>query len=308
MQGLAPMRGGQIVQMRMDDIFIPLHVEQEVKTNERLFIGSDEDIGIPHYSSEGKAIGISIEKSFLDSTRSHELGHRELRLRTETVTRRAEILELLRERRAIVLGDPGAGKTTMLRYVAYQLANSNLNGERNEANPTIPQELADGLPVYVRIGLYAQHSRDHHDATIADFAPHQDYQLPLTAELLQDAIERGKAVFLLDGLDEIIDATQRRDVARRVEDFARAHSDCPVIVTSRIVGYRESPLGSEFEQFTVRPFEKEEIESFVRRWHEAIGQPEDAGALIAAIEEREPIRRLASNPLLLPTTTRSNLW
>jgi hypothetical protein len=30
MQGLAPMRGGQIVQMRMDEIFIPLHVEQEV--------------------------------------------------------------------------------------------------------------------------------------------------------------------------------------------------------------------------------------------------------------------------------------
>src|SRR5262245_20280680 len=30
MQGLAPMRGGQIVQMRMDEIFIPLHVEREV--------------------------------------------------------------------------------------------------------------------------------------------------------------------------------------------------------------------------------------------------------------------------------------
>src|SRR5882672_2679857 len=47
MQGLAPMRGGQIVQMRMDEIFIPLRVEEEVT----LLI---EENGLFYVNREGK--------------------------------------------------------------------------------------------------------------------------------------------------------------------------------------------------------------------------------------------------------------
>jgi len=288
MQGLAPMRGGQLVQMRMDEIFIPLHVEREVRSTEPFLTGREDELeSIGSVSGSGE-MEMLVVKDLIKMSR--------LQWRTETLSRRAEIPELLRVRRAVVLGDPGAGKTTMLRYVAYQIAQSQLG---QAGTPALPGEVADCLPVYVRIGLYAQHLKERPEATIVDFAPQQNYQLPLTAELLRDAVNRGKALFLLDGLDEIVDTAQRREVAQRVEEFARQHDNCPVIVTSRIVGYREAALGSAFTQFTIRPFDDEEIKSFVRQWYKTLDQPERADDLISAIEKNPSVRRLATNPLLL---------
>ena len=308
LQGLAPMRGGQLVQMRMEEIFIPLHVEQQVKV-----------IDSPRFEELTKPAFLSVEQ---DRERMRELDRL---LQTKTTTQRAEIADLLKEDRAIVLGDPGAGKTTMLRFVAYRVASEMLGrcstgsvsdplldeesaagGAGRSRSPyctALPDEVANCLPVYVRIGLYAQHLKDHPDATVAEFAPKQNYQLPLTEELLLHEMERGKALFLLDGLDEIVDTAQRQDVARRVNEFASDNPDCPVIVTSRIVGYPAASLGSSFEQFTVRPFDDEEIESFVRHWYQTLGETDRADDLIESLKGNPSVRRLATNPLLLTVTS-----
>ncbi len=301
LQGLAPMRGGRLVDMPMDEIFIPLHVERVESSSLAHLLALSDD---PLLSLSDEPISLRADFSGSWTQEKKRMVDRYTRLgQRESVSRRAEIPELLRLRRAVVLGDPGAGKTTMLRYVAYRLAKSLLSVEQPEeeqaGTPALPGNVADCLPVYIRIGLYVQHLKDHPDATIADFAPQQNPQLPLTEELLREAIKRGKAIFLLDGLDEIIATSQRREVAQAVDGFALEYPDCPVIVTSRVVGYRETPLGSEFEQFTIRPFDDDEIEAFVRHWHEAIGQPERAEALIGTIRKQEAIRKLASNPLLL---------
>ncbi len=302
LHGLAPMRGGQIVQMKMDDVFIPLHVEQE----EILELGIFERRYVGQILSE-KSLDLDLDvvlqvKEF-DKPAHEQLVQRVGRLNRKTVLRHVEISEILRQPRAIILGDPGAGKTTLLRYVAYQLAKSNLNADQRESSSTkdsqLPAAIADCLPVYVRIGLYAQHLKENPDATIADFAPQQDAQIPLSAELLQDAMHQGKALFLLDGLDEIIAASLRREVAQSVDDFARKHPDCPVIVTSRIVGYREASLGNEFAQFTIRPFDDAEVVEFIRCWYKSLGMPGSADSLINSIQASDPIRKLASNPLLL---------
>jgi len=47
LQGLAPTRGGQIVQMRMGDIFVPLRAEQEIKVGKvTLFTGAGEPVEV----------------------------------------------------------------------------------------------------------------------------------------------------------------------------------------------------------------------------------------------------------------------
>ncbi len=287
LQGLAPVRGGQIVQMRMDHIFIPLRAEQEVSSSpvEPFLRPGDnkEDVEPEEISSEQR--------------RARE---RHVLTRHEVQSRPVEITELLRERRAVVLGDPGAGKTTLLRYVAYQLANAQISGKDPEFAEQAPH-LANCLPVYVRIGLYAQHLEQSPEATIAEYAPLgcQLFQLPLTTELLNPEMEQGRVLFLLDGLDEIIDTTWRREVAQRVEAFARSWPQCPVVVTSRIVGYREAQLSEQFTQFTISPFAEQEILRFAESWYRALGEPGRAAALVDGILASDSIRRLASNPLLL---------
>ncbi|MGH9752728.1 MAG: hypothetical protein ACREA2_08080, partial [Blastocatellia bacterium] len=188
MQGLAPMRGGQLVQMRMDEIFIPLHVEEVVALSSRESGSGESDIWV---ESE-RFLENSVDRyTPVLTTELHpveRLVQRLGRINRRAKSRQVEIHELVRQRRAVVIGDPGAGKTTMLRYVAYRLAKSLLNDEHGEpgqaGKPALPEEVSDCLPVYVRIGLYAQHLQNNPDADIADFAPRgcQMLQMPLPAE------------------------------------------------------------------------------------------------------------------------------
>src|SRR4029453_6613534 len=140
------MRGGQIVQMRMEDIFIPLcaeHVaqpaEEETRTLCSLMLKQRE---IDKKSGLLETIA-DVERYMLETQREAKL-------------HRVEIPELLQERRTVILGDPGAGKTTLLRYVAYTLARSSVSNTQSDIIKHIP-DLAKTLPVYIRIGEYAQH-------------------------------------------------------------------------------------------------------------------------------------------------------
>jgi hypothetical protein len=314
--GLAPMRGGQIVQMRMDEIFVPLRVEHEVES-EPQFI-PEASLKRRSKSRAGRRELDEEEEAALDEEEEAALRESFRLAPRERESVAVEITELLKEKRAVALGDPGAGKTTLLRYVAYRLAKSLLSGGGRESErvgtpalpgevadqtgtPALPSEVAGRLPVYVRIGLYAQHLQNNPDIEIADFAPLgcQMLQTPLPTELLRAEMKRGRALFLLDGLDEIVDTSQRREVVRRVTEFANKYPDCPVIVTSRIVGYREAQLGSQFTQFTLSPFSQDEINRFVENWSRALGEPHKANDLIQAIDRNDSVKRLASNPLLL---------
>lgn len=272
LQGLAPVRGGHIVQMRMEDIFIPLRVSQEPSSRFALF----------------------------ETLSPSQKGSASLPSPPNLQPERPKLTELLRERRAVVLGDPGAGKTTLLRYIAHTLARAQVDGHTGEAVGENP-ELAECLPVYVRVGEYAQHVQQNPEAALDDFAltTSQSRDLPLTAPLLEDAKARGRALFLFDGLDEVIETGLRREMARRVEAFALDNPQCRVLVTSRVVGYREAQLGAGFAQFDIGPFEDDEIRLFAERWYEALGKPENAASLVEALSGNPSIRRLASNPLLL---------
>src|SRR5262249_43533224 len=138
------------------------------------------------------------EHTGVQGVESHRLGYR---LPGEARLHRVDMPELLHEHRAVVLGDPGAGKTTLLRYIAHTLAQAQLTAAPSDFIQPLP-DLADYLPVYIRLGEYAQHLQHHSVTTLEAFAPAgcQVHQLPLTDELLKDAVMRGRVLFLLDGL------------------------------------------------------------------------------------------------------------
>jgi HEAT repeat protein len=298
LQGLAPMRGGQVVQMKMDEIFIPLRADQEVTlTSAEPFLHPyDNPVKKSKKAPEVEGDRHSIKESKAAPSRTVFAGI----ARREVKSRSVELDELFREKRVIVLGDPGAGKTTLLRYLAYRLAQAQLQPVESDFIKQNPQ-LAKCLPVYVRIGLYAQYLQQNPEATLDEYAPigSQALQIPLSFDLLKAEMAKGRILFLLDGLDEIIDTTQRRDVARRVEEFARGCAKCSIIVTSRIVGYNQSKLGSDFSEVVVRKFEEPEIRRFAESWYRAFGEPQSADSLIRSIFQNDSIRNLASNPLLL---------
>ena len=218
------------------------------------------------------------------------------------------LLDLLtRNSGLIILGDPGAGKTTFLKFLALKLA----RGEGEELR------LGSRLPVLVPLSAYASVLSDGEvrlDEFIANYFHEIGADLPI-AELLTESLHKGTAAVLLDGLDEVKDPGLRHTVVERVVDFYSFHRAAgnKFVLTSRIVGYREvRPSVEGLAECTLMDFEDEEIQAFVTQWtatleRQAQGATSVALAdaqrerreLLAAIEGNPGVRRLAANPLLL---------
>ncbi|HKH47649.1 MAG TPA: SUMF1/EgtB/PvdO family nonheme iron enzyme [Thermoanaerobaculia bacterium] len=217
------------------------------------------------------------------------------------------VLDLLRENSGLILlGDPGAGKTTFLKFLALELATG--QGER--------LGLGERLPVLVPLAAYAEILAG--GVSLLDFlvgySRVRGAPLPLD-ELLAPALERGKVLLLLDGLDEMRNPEHRRLLVERVKDFYFAHKDAgnKFVLTSRIVGYREvRPEAPGLAEATLVDLEDEEIEVFIETWTAALEQAASGATAVAAVDaarEREEllaavrgnpgVRALATNPLLL---------
>src|SRR5207302_54277 len=68
------------------------------------------------------------------------------------------------------------------------------------------------------------------------------YQCPAPAGLVDLMLLTGRAVVILDGLDELLDTSCRADVTTRVERFCAEYPLARVLVTSRTVGYEQARL------------------------------------------------------------------
>ncbi len=145
------------------------------------------------------------------------------------------VLDLLREHDGlIILGDPGAGKTTFLKYLALRLAHGRGRGAgpgRPPAGAAAPVGLCQRPGASGTCPWTASSPSYYHDRGV---------DLPLGPHAGRGA-GRGRALLLLDGLDEVRDLAQRHLVVERVVDFFAFHrrQGNKFVLTSRIVGYRE---------------------------------------------------------------------
>lgn len=219
------------------------------------------------------------------------------------------LLDLLTEHDGLViLGDPGAGKTTFLKHLALGLALD---------QPPLPA-LAQRLPILIPLAAYANELAQQ-DCSLQDFLGEyyrrQGIEDLPVADLLRSALRSGRALLLFDGLDEVQETGQRARIVNRVETFFAHHrqSGNKFVLTSRIVGYRDAPLNAPgVQSCTLVDFDTEEQTTFVEKWsvvlEEAIRgkNPEASKAaarekaeLLDALHHNPGVQQLAANPLLL---------
>lgn len=224
------------------------------------------------------------------------------------VSKPQPVLDLLRQQPGLILlGDPGAGKTTFLKYLTLCLA----MGEGQALG------LGIRLPILLPLSAYANALAEK-DISLDRFIPgyyrDRGIDLPL-APMLAEALAQGRALLLLDGLDEVKEMGQRSLVVERVIDFFTMQQRCgnKFILTSRIVGYREvRPNTAGLIECTLVDFEAEEIKTFISKWTGALERAaqgdtqvavqeaaREEAELWAAVQRNAGVRRLAANPLLL---------
>ncbi len=218
------------------------------------------------------------------------------------------IADLLKQNDGLILlGDPGAGKTTFLKYLTLQLALG-----RGEA-----LGLDSRLPVLLPLSAYANALADRDvplDYFIATYYRDRGVDLPI-GPMLEEALDKGGALLMLDGLDEVKELAQRHLVIQRVEEFFtfQRQRGNKFVLTSRIVGYREVRATAEgLIEATLVDFVDEDIVQFVDQWTAALERAargatpmaaqqaaQEREELLHAIHHNPGVRRLAANPLLL---------
>ena len=201
--------------------------------------------------------------------------------------------------RSVLLGDPGAGKSTLARYVALALAEGRTG--------TSFAALEGWRPVLIELRDYALRS-DVYETFLAylDYQKRTD-QLGLDQEFLDQYLQDGGQVLVIfDGLDEVFEPRLRQTVARRIAGFADHYPSARVVVTSRVVGYRPRILhDAGFVHYTMQDLNEDRIDRFLLSWYELALHDRPSAAesrrrrLGRAIKDSAPIRELAGNPLLL---------
>jgi HEAT repeat protein len=231
----------------------------------------------------------------------------------ENRDQRVPIGERLAEaKRLVVLGDPGAGKTTMVRWIAtaylLRLKQDPDWKDLPDVN-TLPNE--DWLPIIIRCRDLDKSSLG---GSLDDMLSYtlrkeemRESECSTLRGILEQKLQDGSALLLIDGLDEITDPGLRIKFCRQIEQICIAHPKAPIIVTSRIVGYREMKhrIARGFEHVTVADLTREDKDDFARRWCDITELPERkkkaAEELIKDIHSNDRIERLTGNPMLLTT-------
>jgi energy-coupling factor transporter ATP-binding protein EcfA2 len=192
-----------------------------------------------------------------------------------------------RNENLFILGKPGAGKTTFLKYIAVLAA-----------EPDKP--VIDKVPVFVSLKQWADSGKEllrfiEERFDICD--------LPEAGPFVEELLKSGGAVVLFDGLDEVNQEGGQRDrQTRAMNDFIEKYDRTQCLITCRLAASDYS-----FKPFTyveIADFTPRQIETFVDNWfrnQEGEKDEETSKRFLTEFkkDDNKGLRDLARTPLLL---------
>jgi hypothetical protein len=197
--------------------------------------------------------------------------------------------------RSVILGNPGAGKSTFATKLCHDLWTKPLTqyGSRNL------------VPILIVLKDYAAQANEKPQSFIeyVEGRCKVEFQTTVPSGAFERLCLTAEAVVIFDGLDELLDTKDRKEITKAVESFATNYPATPILVTSRERGYEQAPLDPErFAVFNLLPFNEVQVDAYVQRWfkYSCVGSPSVAVERAAAFMlESQSISDLRENPLML---------
>ena len=215
-----------------------------------------------------------------DVTRLHEIQKEPGKLKGGKRERGLKIVVSARGHRLYILGKPGAGKTTFLKYLVHQ---------------TIVASELDKLPIFITLREW-----DARETELLDFIV-QQFEIcnfPDAKPFIEYLLKTGKAIVLFDGLDEVPQEGGQRDkTVQALHDFSKTYLQTQIIITCRVAASDYS--FTEFTYIEMADFSEAQVKAYARNWFRKA--PDTAEEFLEELNRRENkgVRDLGRSPLLL---------
>ena len=197
----------------------------------------------------------------------------------------------------MILGKPGAGKTTFLKHLAIQCVEERFKPKlvplfitlKDFAEAPEQPSLLDYLSqLFISCGVDLDTKKAKEKALKTLTSSYDS-----SAESL---LYKGKVLVLLDGLDEVKESDNSR-VLQQIQSFTSQFHKNSFVITCRIAA-----KGYTFEQFTeveVADFDNRQIETFSTKWFQSKQDTVKAKTFMGRLQRDKGIRELATSPILL---------
>ncbi|MFB2835361.1 NACHT domain-containing protein [Floridanema evergladense] len=193
----------------------------------------------------------------------------------------------------MVLGKPGAGKTTFLKYLAIQCNKGVFEPNR--------------VPFFIPLQVFSEEARDTSNFNLLAYI-HQEYAIDELAEqwITERLLSEGRGLILLDGLDEVLDE-ESDEVVKQIRKFARKYYQNQVIITCRIATQKYRFNSEGFTEVEIADFNEQQIADFAKNWFVALNKNNQKEGETKAeqfikklnLPKNKRIRDLTVTPILL---------
>ncbi|MET9473966.1 NACHT domain-containing protein [Streptomyces sp. NPDC002922] len=263
--------------------------EQMEDTRKRLLLAADErPESSRRHSSEGDRLNSLVLREMTAD-----------RLIRESLSSQPADQALATDRRILLRGEAGSGKTTLIQWLAVSTARQDL--------PDRMEYLYDRVPFVLPLRTLTRHGerlpapKDFLAATGCPLAGTQP------AGWEHRVLVAGRGLILIDGIDEIPDRERER-TRRWLQDLIETYDgDNRWLVTSRPSAVDQGWLAEDgFTGLTLSAMGPDDTAAFIERWHDAarIGVDDAAdldrleAQLLTAVRTEPDLGRLAVNPLM----------
>ncbi len=190
-----------------------------------------------------------------------------------------EGIEILKDNddHLMVLGKPGAGKTTFFKYITIEILKGKLHKQK--------------IPIFISLKEWSDSKN-----TILEFISKQfeDADVKDAMQFTSQHLRKGNCVVIMDGLDEVSFSTIAEAV-QTIRLFTKRYNKNRFIISCRLAAYNRT-----FEKFTlveVADFNEDQIRTFIQNWFKK--NPQKAQKCYDEINRNRSLLELATNPLLL---------
>ncbi|MBE9127056.1 MULTISPECIES: NACHT domain-containing protein [unclassified Coleofasciculus] len=190
----------------------------------------------------------------------------------------------------MVLGKPGTGKSTFLKFVTLQCNHGRLQSDR--------------LPIYIELKFFVEDATDLNNFSLEHYICQELALCGVSADEVKVLLTQGRLLFLLDGLDEVQES-ELHHVIKEIRRLSQRYYKNSFIITCRLAANLYRFQG--FTEVEIANFTNYQIAAFVNKYFVAVSPKNQEEGLVKAsqfIEQLEKpdnfkIRELAVTPLLL---------